>query len=189
MKAYLWVRLLSKSNVNMTIPQALRVVLMIFRHVWPSRCTCPNIPGGTSWGQRTGRMKVPCKFPLDAHKAWLEAKNPQESGASCWRVTRADRGKAIITLVDPGASRPKKGQLAKPPPATLCIPLHPSTSWDSSWGDTIQTVLFIFIFYPLRGIMEFINNVLFLHSFGKSEKYALRTAFSLIDFTIIFWTM
>ena len=71
---------------------------------------------------------------------------------------------------NPGASRPKKDQLRKLPPATLHTLLHPSTRWGSSLECTIQTALFIFIFCPLRGIIEFINNVLFLDSLGKSEK-------------------
>lgn len=54
----------------------------------------------------------------------------------------------------------------------------------ASWGVQSKTAQFIFIFYPLRKITGFINNVMF-RLIWEIKKFAMRTAFSLIDFTTV----
>ena len=104
-----------------------------------------QIPGGGRWmptskWQNEGPEWRPqqispwCKWSL----AW--GKNPQKPRENCWRVTRAGRRKDIVPLVahrQSWTSRPKKGQLEKPPAATL----HPSPLGCELWlfpGVTIQ---------------------------------------------------
>lgn len=149
--------------------------------LWPSRMAFRSSEADMTYKRNLSKysgclswVSLPESSLKNFDKLILEARAKRELMGTRTQRARGRKDQSPLKIRENAVvSVPKRDQLEQlrlPQPLSRSLSIL-NHAMDAPQGIHSKTTLFIFIFYPPREIIWFINNVLFLDSFGKSENW------------------